>query len=106
MVEQDDPVERARGLHLAETNFRQSPQSHELGWAHYRNGHFDEAGQAFKTAAQRGRLLPDRAYFYARVLADQGQLDNARKLLETAAEQPGAFAHRDDAAAALESWTK
>jgi tetratricopeptide (TPR) repeat protein len=110
LVEQDDPVKRARGLQLADTNARQMPRSHEalstLGWAHYRSGHLDEAEKILRSATTGTVTLPDNVYFLARVLADKGRLDDARKLLQSATSQPGAFAHRDDASALLKSLTK
>jgi hypothetical protein len=36
-------------------------------------------------------------------MADKGQTDDARKLLQTATGLAGAFAHREDAAALLKS---
>ncbi len=56
LVEQDDPVKRARGLQLAEVNARQNPRSQDvlatLGWAHYRSGHLDQAEQYLRAAVQ------------------------------------------------------
>jgi tetratricopeptide (TPR) repeat protein len=105
LVEQDDAAKRSRGLQLAEVNARQLPQSHEalatLGWAHYRSGHLAEAEKMLRAAVAGVRTTPDIAYFLARVLADTQHTDDARKLLQTATELPGAFAHRTEAAAFL-----
>jgi tetratricopeptide (TPR) repeat protein len=110
LVEQDDPVKRARGLKLAEANARQYPRVHEiqatLGWAQYRSGHLDQAEPTLRTAAQGFRMSPDIAYFLARVLADKGHKDDAAKILKSATGLPGAFAHRDDALALLKSLAK
>jgi len=110
LVEQDDPAKRSRGLQLAEVNTVQFPRSHEavatLGWALYRAGRLDDAEQKLRTAVSGVRTTPDIAYYLARVLADKGRTDDARKLLETATKLPGAFAHRDDAAALLKTLSK
>jgi Tfp pilus assembly protein PilF len=102
LVEQDDPVKRERGLQLAEVNARQSPRSQEvlatLGWAHYRSGHLDQADQVLRAAVQGVRInSPEIAYYLARVLADKGHTDDARRLLQGATGAPGAFAHRAEA---------
>jgi tetratricopeptide (TPR) repeat protein len=110
LVEQDDAAKRTRGLELAEANIRQSPGSHEamatLGWAHYRSGHLDQAERMLRASVQGVRTSPDVAYFLARVLADRGRTDDARNLVRSTTNLPGAFAHREDAQMLLKSLTK
>jgi hypothetical protein len=48
----------------------------------------------------------DIAYYLARVLAEKGRNDDARKLLQSAIGLPGAFAHRKDAEALLKTLPK
>jgi Flp pilus assembly protein TadD len=107
LVEQDDAAKRARGTQLAEVNAVQFPRSHEvlatLGWALYRSGQLDKAEEKLNAAVNGVRTSPDIAYFFSRVIADKGRKEDARKLLETATNVPGAFAHRDDAAAFLKT---
>jgi Tfp pilus assembly protein PilF len=107
LVEQDDPAKKSRGLQLAEVDAQQAPRSHEvvatLGWARYRAGQLDQAEKLLRGAVHGIRVTPDIAYFLARVLADRGKADDARKLLQSATGLPGAFAHREDAAALLKS---
>src|SRR4029077_7955744 len=107
LVEQDDSAKKLRGLQLAEVSARQAPQSAEaiatLGWAHYRSGHLDEATRLLRAAVASGRASGDTAYFLARVLADQGQTDSARKLLLAATTAAGSFAFREDAKKLLAS---
>jgi len=110
LVEQDDAAKKSRGLQLAEVDARQSPRSQEaqatLGWALYRSSHLDEAEKMLRAAVQGVRTTPDVAYFLARVLADKGQTDDARKLLQSATGLAGAFAHREDAGNLLKSLKK
>ena len=110
LVEQDDPVKRARGLQLAELNARQNPRANDvlatLGWAHYRSGHLDQAEQVLRIVVQGGRPTGEIAYYLARVLADKGNPDDARKLLQSATERPGAFAHREEAQSFLKTLRK
>jgi len=110
LVEQEDNAKRTRGLQLAEVNTVQFPRSHEamatLGWALYRAGRLDQAAEKLSAAVSGSRTTPDIAYYLARVLADRGRTDDARKLLETTTKLPGAFAHRDDAVALLKTLTK
>ncbi len=110
LVEQDAPEKRARGLQLAELNARQNPRSHDivatLGWANYRSGHLDHAEQYLRAAAQGNRISPDLAYYLARVLADKGQTENARRLLQDATGTTVAFAHRDEANTLLKTLSR
>ena len=86
LIEQDDAAKQSRGLQLADVNALQFPRSAEvvatLGWALYRAGRLDQAEQKLRAAVTGGRTTADIAYFLARVLADKGQTDDARKLLQ------------------------
>jgi tetratricopeptide (TPR) repeat protein len=110
LVEQDDKSKKERGSQLADVNVLQFPRSPEvlatLGWALYRAGRLDQAEQKLRNAVSGVRTTPDIAYFLARVIADKGQTDDARKLLQSVTNVPGAFAHRDDAKALLKTLTK
>jgi Flp pilus assembly protein TadD len=110
LIEQDDAAKQSRGLQLADVNATQAPRSPEmvatLGWALYRSGKLDQAEQKLRAAVAGGRATPDIAYFLARVLVDKTQTDDARKLLQSATNLPGAFAHRDDANTLLKKLTK
>jgi predicted negative regulator of RcsB-dependent stress response len=105
-------VKRARGLQLAEANARQNPRANDilttLGWARYRSGQLDQAEQVLVALAQGqgGRITPELAYYLARVQADKGRNDDARRLLQSAIDLPGAFAHREEAKAFLKTMTK
>ena len=110
LIEQDDKAKQSRGLQLADVNAQQFPRSPEiqatLGWALYRAGRLEPAEQKLRAAVAGGRTTPDIVYFLARVLADKGHTDDARKLLQSATNSTGAFAHRDAAATLLKSLTR
>jgi tetratricopeptide (TPR) repeat protein len=110
LVDQDDKDLRARGLQLAEIGARQQPRSPEalatLGWALYRMGRVDQAEQVLRQLVGGGRITPDVAYYLACVLAEKGKKDDARKLLQSATGLSGAFAHRKDAEALLQTLGK
>ena len=53
--------------------------------------------------AQGGRASPEVAYYLARVLADKGNTDDARRLLQSATGLPGSFAHREEAQSFLKT---
>ena len=88
LIEQDDAAKQSRGLQLAEVNAMQFPRSAEvvatLGWALYRAGRLDQSEQKLRAAVTGGRTTADIAYFLARLLADKGQTNDARKLLQSA----------------------
>ena len=111
LVEQDDPVKRARGLQLAEANARQYPRSHEflatLGWAQYRTGHLDQAEPMLRAAVQGVRIKPGCRLLPGLRPGRQGAYRRRPfKLLKSATNLPGAFAHRDDAQTLLKSLAK
>jgi uncharacterized protein HemY len=107
LLDQSDKAKRSRGLQLAEVNAAQFPRSAEivatLGWGLYRAGQLEQAEQKLRAAITGGRTTLDIAYYLARVLAEKGQTDNARQLLQSATSLPGAFAHRDDANSLLKT---
>jgi Flp pilus assembly protein TadD len=110
LIDQGDKAKQSRGLQLADVNAQQFPRLPEiqatLGWALYRAGRLEPAEQKLRAAVTGVRTTPDIAYFLARVLADTGHTDDARKLLLSATNLAGAFAHREDAGALLKSLTK
>jgi tetratricopeptide (TPR) repeat protein len=110
LIEQDDAAKQSRGMQLAEVNALQFPRSTDviatLGWALYRAGKLDQAEQKLHAAVTSGRTTADIAYFLARIMADKGQTDTARKVLQDATSAKVPFAHRDDANALLKKLTK
>ncbi|MFW6125151.1 MAG: tetratricopeptide repeat protein [Pirellulales bacterium] len=101
LAEQDDPQKRNRALQLAEVNARQYPRSAEalatLGWVHYRLNQAEQA-EKYLQAAMTGRSVSsETAYYMAHLLADRGQLEDAKQLLDSAVESSGVFIYRRDA---------
>jgi uncharacterized protein (TIGR02996 family) len=103
LMEQEDSAKRARGLALAEVNARQNPQNGEilgsLCRAYYRSGRLEDAERTLNAAigATGGQVNGDTAFFAARILADRGRVEEARNLLRSIANLPGAFAYRREA---------
>jgi Flp pilus assembly protein TadD len=110
LVEQDDAVKKRRGAELADVNAAQFPRSPELqatlGWALYRSDQLDLAEQKLRAAVAGAQLTPDIAYYFSCILNARGNVDDAKKLLESATKASGAFAHRDDALALLKKVSK
>ena len=110
LIEQDDKAKQSRGLQLADVNSQQfprfprsRPRSAGLSIA---LAALDPAEQKLRAAVTGVRTTPDIVYFLARVFADKGHTDDARKLLQSATNSAGAFAHRRDAEALLKTLTK
>ena len=101
LIEQEDPVKHLRGLELAEASVRSTPQSREalatLGWAYFRNGQKEKASLLLNAAVSGGQASYEVGYYLARVLADQGKIDEARSLLISATSQPSFFMHKEQA---------
>jgi tetratricopeptide (TPR) repeat protein len=72
-----------------------------LGWVLFRLGKIDDAENMLRRAASGGRISPDTAYFYARVLDKRGQKEQARKLLESIVKGTATFSMRPEAESLL-----
>lgn len=107
LVESDQAAKQRRALQLAESTYRQYPQSLDarvsLGWIHHRLGHSSEADSLFSPIVGRTLLTGDSAYFVADYLQKRGKADLAEAVLSAALAAPGAFATRQSAIALLQS---
>ena len=105
LAESADKDKVRRAVETAEAEAKKNPRLGEayvvLGWCYYKAGRLDDAEKSLTTAAQLGSLSRDGAYFFAKVLADRQRLDDAIKLLKTAAAARGAYVYRADAQALL-----
>ncbi len=110
LCEQDDEAKKNRALEYAQVNARQYPKQAEAastyGWILYKLGRIDDAERALRAAAARGSLSPDTAYYIARVSADRGRKDEAKRLLEQALKTKRLFSQRVDAEALLKELNK
>lgn len=87
LAEQQSPAKRRLALDYAQVASRLYPDESEaaaaLGRVLYRLGRLDEAESALRRAVSVLRPTPQTLYFYARLLADRGRPEEARKLLQT-----------------------
>jgi tetratricopeptide (TPR) repeat protein len=105
-MEQKDEAKRKKALGLAEANVRRYPYSSEalatLGQVYYRLGRADEAEKALRAAFTGKSGSSDAAYYLARLLAERGQKEEAKRLLSRALGAAGFFASRKEAQAQLD----
>ncbi len=88
LAEQKEDAKKRLALDYAQVLTRlfpdQSDTATTVGWTLYRLGRTDEAEVQLRRAVSSGTTLPDTLYFYAQLLADRGQKDEARRLAEGA----------------------
>ncbi len=103
LCEQDAPESKNLALQYAQSNLRNNPRSTEaaatLGRVLYRLGRSEDAERVFAQVALAGDLSPNAAYYIACVAAQQGQNEQAKRMLEIALEAKTYFAKRPDAEA-------
>lgn len=110
LVEQDNPTKKQRALEYAEKNVQQYPKNSDAastyGWVCYKLGKLDEAEKALRASVSGGALSTDTAYFLACVLADRGNVADAKRLLESALKTTVPFRQREEAQAMLDKLNK
>jgi len=101
LVEQANETKRQKALQLAEINARLYPNSGEplstLGLVYYRLGRTDQAEKALRASLSGGSGSSDTVYYLARLLAERGQSEEAKRLLKLALDAVGLFAFRNEA---------
>jgi len=109
LAEQSDPAKQRRALEYAAANVRQNSNNQNsreavstYGWALYKLGRLDEADQVLQRLARTGLFGPDTAYYIARVAADKGRTEEAKRLLTAALKSKRPFSKEDEAKALLE----
>ena len=106
LLEHDQPEKQRRAVQLAQSNYRQYPQSVDaratLGWAYFRQGLLDDAEAAFRPIVPPERLGGDSAYYAAMFHHQRGRSDVAQTLLAGALAGRGAFTQRRAAIELLE----
>jgi tetratricopeptide (TPR) repeat protein len=105
LIESDEETARQRATEMAEANVRMyrenSPQQVNalttLAWVYYKRGLREEAEKILAQITQNNALTTDGAYYVAKLLADRGEKDRARKILEEVLANEPMFATRPDA---------
>ena len=105
LVEADDKESRQRALETAEANASMhregSPNQINalttLAWVYYQLGRKEDAEKILTQITQNNQLTTDGAYYVAKLLADRGEKDRARKILEEVLANDAMFAARPDA---------
>jgi tetratricopeptide (TPR) repeat protein len=105
LIESENDEARRRALELADTNVakyrentpQQIPAVTTLAWVFYKLGRREDAERILEQVRRSNALSSDGAYYVARILADRGEKDLARKILDEVLENEPMFATRPDA---------
>jgi len=111
LIESESDESRQRALEMAESNValhrENSPQQVNalttLAWVFYKLGRREDAEQILTQISQTNQLTSDGAYYVARLLADRGESQRAKTILEQVLGREPVFATRADAEDLLES---
>lgn len=114
LVESDDKADRQRALEMAEANVAMHREGSPfqvgalttLAWVYYKAGRREDAEKILAQITQNNQLSTDGAYYVARILADRGEKDRARKILEEVIASETLFATRPDAVDLLDALKK
>ena len=95
----------AKALEMAEANVamwrENSPQKvaalTTLAWVYYKLGRREDAEGLLGQIQRNNALSTDGAYYIAKILADRGEKDSARQILEEVLANAPMFATRPDA---------
>ena len=105
LIESDDKDARQRAMEMSEANVamhrENSPQQINalttLAWIYYRMGRREDAERILEQISRSNALTSDGAYYVAKLLADRGDKDRARTILEQVLDSEPMFATRPDA---------
>jgi tetratricopeptide (TPR) repeat protein len=114
LVEGDDKADRQRALEMAEANVAMQREGSPfqvtalttLAWVFYKVGRREDAEKILSQITQSNQLSTDGAYYVAKILADRGEKDRARKILEEVLASEALFATRPDAVDLLDALKK
>ena len=115
LVESDEKEARQRALEMAEVNVamnnrdnspNQVPALTTLAWVYYKLGRQEDAGRILDQIGRSNALTSDGAYYLAKLRADRGERDLARKILDEVLGAEPMFATRPDAVDLLEKLKK
>lgn len=110
LIESDDEAARRRALELAETNaaMNRDGSPHQIGalttlaWIAYRLGRREDAERILEPISRNNALTADGAFYVATILADRGERERARAILEEVLATDPMFVTRPDALDLLE----
>ncbi len=105
LIESPEGEDQQRALEMAEANvarYREnSPQQVNalttLAWVYYKLGRREDAEKILDQIARNNALTSDGAYYVSKLLADRGDKDRARTILEEVLTNEAVFATRPDA---------
>jgi tetratricopeptide (TPR) repeat protein len=105
LIESDDKDARQRAMEMAEANVamhrENSPQQVNalttLAWVYYKMGRREDAERILEQISRSNALTSDGAYYVAKLLADRGDKDRARTILQQVLDSEPMFATRPDA---------
>ena len=105
LIESPDKAAQQRAVEMAEANaarYREdSPQQinaiTSLAWVYYKLGRREDAEKILDQIARNNALTSDGAFYVAKLLADRGEKDRARAILEEVLTNEAVFATRPDA---------
>jgi tetratricopeptide (TPR) repeat protein len=101
LIENPDAKQQRRAVSIAEINAKSFDRINDvyatLGWCYYKLGRLDEAENMMQRAINTGQIMPDTAYFLARLLDAKGKAEDAHRLVSQALESKSVFVNRMDA---------
>lgn len=101
LCEQNDPEKKKLALQYATSNVQKQDNNREflatLGWTLLQAGETDKAKQILQQSAADGQLNAATAYYFAVLLAQNQQNDEAKKLIEAALASKAPFFKRQAA---------
>ena len=68
-----------------------------LAWVYYKLGRREDAEKILDQISRNNALTTDGAYYVSKILADRGEKDRAKKILEEVLDNEPMFATRPDA---------
>ncbi len=106
LCEQGDEEKNKRAVQYAAGNVQKQQNNRDflstLGWVLYRTGQPDEAIKVLQQSTADGQINSAAAYYFAVVLSDKGQNDQAKNFLQAALSAKAPFAKRAAAQALLD----
>ena len=106
LCEQGDAEKNKRALQYATGNVQKQRNNRDflatLGWVLYRSGQQEGAITALQQSAADGQINAASAYYFAVILSEKGQTEQAKNFLQAALASKAPFAKRAEATALYE----